>query len=77
MEKLRFSIEIKALREKVWNTLWEDKKFRDWAHIIDEGLYLDGEIKEGNEVQFIPRTGSIPEALLRWDFLPPELTAIA
>ncbi|MDW7774681.1 MAG: hypothetical protein SCH71_17505 [Desulfobulbaceae bacterium] len=53
MKKLKFSIEIKAPREKVWNTLWEDKTFRDWASIIDEGTYIVGEIKEGNEVQFI------------------------
>jgi uncharacterized protein YndB with AHSA1/START domain len=52
-KKLKFSIEIKGPREKVWNTLWEDKTFRDWANIIDEGQYMVGEIKEGNEVQFI------------------------
>lgn len=53
MKKLQFSIEIKAPREKVWDTLWEDKTFRDWASIIDEGTYMVGELKEGNEVQFI------------------------
>ena len=53
MQKQQFSIEIKAPRERVWNTLWEDKTFRDWANIIDEGMYIVGEIKEGNEVQFI------------------------
>lgn len=53
MQKLQFSIEIKAPREKVWTTLWEDKTFRDWANIIDEGMYLVGEMREGNEVQFI------------------------
>ena len=53
MKKLQFSIEVKAPREKVWNTLWEDKTFRDWASIIDEGTYMVGEMKEGNEVQFI------------------------
>jgi len=53
MEKLKFSIEIQASREKVWSTLWEDKTFRDWANIIDEGTYMAGVMKEGNEVQFI------------------------
>src|SRR2546428_13837945 len=53
MQKQRFSIEIKAPRERVWNTLWEDKTFRNWGNIIDEGQYMVGEIKEGNEVQFI------------------------
>jgi uncharacterized protein YndB with AHSA1/START domain len=53
MQKQEFSIEIQTPREKVWNTLWEDKTFRDWANIIDEGMYMVGELKEGNEVQFI------------------------
>lgn len=50
---MQFSIEIKTPKEKVWNTLWEDATFRDWASIIDEGTYMKGELKEGNEVQFI------------------------
>lgn len=33
--------------------LWDDKAFRDWGGIIDEGQYMVGEIHEGNEVQFI------------------------
>jgi len=53
MKKLQFSLEIKAPSEKVWNTLWEDKTFRDWSSLVDEGTYMVGEIKEGNEVQFI------------------------
>jgi len=53
MEKIQFSIEIEAPKERIWNTLWEDKTFRDWASIIDEGLYMVGEMKGGKEVQFI------------------------
>lgn len=50
---MQFSIKIKSPREKVWSTLWENKSLRDWGNIIDEGLYMVGEMKEGNEVQFI------------------------
>ena len=53
MQKQQFSIEIKATRERIWNILWEDKALRDWGNIIDEGLYMVGEMKEGNVVQFI------------------------
>ncbi|MBI1833492.1 MAG: hypothetical protein HYR90_01575 [Candidatus Andersenbacteria bacterium] len=53
MKNLKFSIEIQASKEMVWNTLWEDKTFRDWANIIDEGTYMVGSMKEGAEVQFI------------------------
>ena len=42
----------------VWKTLWEDETFRDWASIIDEGMYMTGDLKEGNEVQFISPNGN-------------------
>lgn len=71
---MQFSIEIKAPREKVWNTLWEDKTFRDWANIIDEGMYMVGEMREGNEVQFISSVSgygvtSLIEKLARNEFV--------
>jgi len=53
MKELVFSVVINAPKEKVWNTLWDDASFRDWASIIDEGTYMVGEMKEGNEVQYI------------------------
>ena len=58
MKKLRFSIEIRSPKETVWQTLWQDKTFRDWASIIDEGMYMVGVLKEGNEVQFISPGGT-------------------
>ena len=42
----------------VWKTLWENKTFRDWASNIDEGMYMTGDLKEGNEVQFISPSGA-------------------
>ena len=53
MEKMQFTIEIQAPRKKVWSALWDDKTFRDWGSVIDEGQYMVGDMKEGNEVQFI------------------------
>jgi len=53
MKKIQFSIEINAAKENVWNTLWSDATFRDWANVIDEGTYIKGIMKEGNEIQFI------------------------
>lgn len=53
MKEIQFSIEINASKERVWATLWEDKTFRDWANMIDEGTYLKGEMQEGNEIQFL------------------------
>lgn len=53
MKEIRFSIDINAPKERVWNTLWQDETFREWASIIDPGTYMVGDLKEGNEVQFI------------------------
>lgn len=53
MKELQFSIEINASKERVWATLWDDVTFRDWANFIDEGTYMQGVLKEGNEIQFI------------------------
>ncbi|MFA6908466.1 MAG: hypothetical protein WC289_01115 [Patescibacteria group bacterium] len=74
MQKQQFSIKIKASREKVWNTLWDDKTMRDWGNIIDEGLYMTGEMKEGNEVQFISSVSgygvtSLVEKLVQNEFV--------
>lgn len=53
MKEIQFSITINTSKEKVWNTLWEERSFRIWADVIDEGTYMMGEFKEGNEIQFI------------------------
>lgn len=53
MKEVQFTIEINASKDIVWATLWEDSTFRDWANIIDEGTYIKGVMKEGNEIQFI------------------------
>jgi uncharacterized protein YndB with AHSA1/START domain len=53
MKNIEFSIAIKASKEKVWATLWEDATFRDWASMVDEGTYMKGIMKEGNEIQFL------------------------
>lgn len=50
---MRYTTEINASKEKVWQVLWDDHTFRDWANIIDEGTYLEGELREGNEVNFM------------------------
>lgn len=53
MEKMQFTIEINTTKETVWDTLWQDETFREWAGIIDPGTYMVGDLAEGNEIQFI------------------------
>lgn len=73
MKEMQFQIEINATKEKVWNTLWEDNTFRQWADFIDPGTYMIGDLKEGNEVQFISASGygvtSLAEKLVPGEFL--------
>jgi hypothetical protein len=57
MKQMQFSIEINTSKKNVWTTLWEDETFRDWANIIDEGLYMKGVMKEGDEIEFISSVG--------------------
>lgn len=57
MKEMQFVVEINASKEKVWNTLWQDETFRSWASVIDPETYMLGELKEGNEVQFISAQG--------------------
>lgn len=53
MKEMRFQVEVHATKEKVWDTLWQDETFRQWASIIDPGTYRVGDLIEGSEVQFI------------------------
>lgn len=74
MKEMPFSIDINATKERVWDTLWRDETFRQWASIIDPGTYMVGDLKEGNEVQFISSENgygvtSLVEKLIKGEFL--------
>lgn len=74
MKEMQFSVEIHASKEKVWKTLWQDETFREWAGIIDPGTYMVGDLKEGNEVQYISSENgygvtSLVERLVTNEFL--------
>ena len=73
MKELRFTIKIHAAKERVWETLWQDETFREWAGIIDPGTHMVGELKEGNEVQYISGNGygvtSLVEKLVEGEYV--------
>ena len=73
MKEMKFSTEILASKERVWNTLWQDKTLRKWAGIIDPGTYMVGELKVGGEIQFISGNGygvtSLVEKLTPGEFV--------
>lgn len=58
MEKMNFSIDINAPKEKVWNVLWNDDSYRKWTRPFAEGSYVKTDNwKEGSKVLFLSPTG--------------------
>jgi uncharacterized protein YndB with AHSA1/START domain len=57
MEKMNFSIDINAPREKVWKTLWEDASYRKWTRVFIEGSHAVTDWQEGSKVLFLDGKG--------------------
>lgn len=57
MEKARFSIKIKAPREKVWKVLWDDVTYRQWTRPFMEGSYAESDWNEGSKILFLSPGG--------------------
>lgn len=59
MQKLNFSIDINALREKVWKVLWDDSSYRKWTSVFTEGSNaVTDNWKEGSKVLFLDGKGA-------------------
>lgn len=58
MEKMIFTQQINAPKEKVWNILWEDTSYRKWTSPFCEGSYaVTDNWKEGSKVLFLSPGG--------------------
>jgi hypothetical protein len=60
MDKLHFSIVIDSPKEKVWNTMLEDKTYRIWTEQFTPGSYYKGDWSKGSKILFLgpdPKTG--------------------
>lgn len=53
MEKLHFTTQINAPREKVWNTMLEDASYREWTAAFNPGSYYKGDWSEGSKILFL------------------------
>lgn len=53
MEKLQFSIMINAPKEKVWNTMFDDKTYREWSATFMPGSYYEGSWDQGSKILFL------------------------
>ena len=53
MQKLQYKIDISAPREKVWNTVLEDKTYRIWTEPFMAGSYFKGDWNKGSKILFL------------------------
>jgi uncharacterized protein YndB with AHSA1/START domain len=58
METLEFKITIAAPAQHVWNTMLDDKTYREWTGESWPGSFYEGAWKEGNTLRFIGPDGS-------------------
>ena len=54
INRLQFSVDIKAEKAKIWKSLWNDSSYRDWASVFFEGSYaITDNWEEGSTVLFL------------------------
>ncbi|RPH37288.1 hypothetical protein EHM92_03065 [bacterium] len=55
METLQFSTLINADKQMVWETMLNDKTYREWTKAFNEGSYYEGSWEKGSEIRFLAR----------------------
>jgi hypothetical protein len=53
MKKLKLDIEINASREKVWDAIVNDEKYRQWTAAFMEGSFFEGGWNKGDAIRFL------------------------
>ena len=54
INRLEFSIDIKAEKITIWKALWSDSLYREWASVFFEGSYaVTDNWDEGSRVHFL------------------------
>lgn len=57
MNKKEYSIAIKATKETVWFSLWDDWHYRSWTNVFCEGSHAISDWKQGSKIQFVTSSG--------------------
>ncbi|GAB3171830.1 SRPBCC family protein [Telluribacter humicola] len=57
MKTYKFSVQIEAPREKVWEQLWSDAGYRQWTSAFCEGSYVESDWEEGSTILFLSPEG--------------------
>ena len=58
IEKLHFSININAPKEKVWKTMWDKENYKIWTAPFCEGSYYEGDLAQDSRIHFLSPDGS-------------------
>lgn len=53
MKKLQFKTHINAPVKKVWDTMLEDKTYREWTVPFHDGSYFEGDWSKGSKIKFL------------------------
>ena len=59
-----YSVDIDAPRQRVWEVLWDDRTYRDWASAFMEGSHAVSDWKEGSKIQFLDPSGNGMSAVI-------------
>ena len=57
MKKISFSIDIKAPKEKVWYSLWDEENYQNWTSAFCEGSFTISDWNEGSKIYFLAPNG--------------------
>ena len=57
MQKLSFTIDINAPKEKVWYSLWDDENYKKWTSAFCEGSDIVTDFEEGSKIYFLDPKG--------------------
>lgn len=57
LKTISFSIAIDSDRAGIWDVLWNLETYEKWTSVFCEGNYYTGELKQGNTIQFLRKSG--------------------
>jgi len=57
MENLRFSVEVDAPAQHVWNVMLGLDTYREWTRAFNEGSTYEGGWNKGDEIRFVGLNG--------------------
>jgi len=58
MERIFFKIEIDALKERIWDILWNDTTYPVWTSVFSEGSRAETDWRKGSKVLFLNAEGN-------------------